>query len=58
MVNVWCTSFWTSTTAERDEEFDQTDYLLELWEADFAAWFAEPHYSVRPELLKWLKADA
>ncbi len=44
--------------AELDEEFDLTDYLLEQWEADFAAWFAEPQYSVRPELLKWLKADA
>jgi hypothetical protein len=44
--------------AELDEEFDLTDYLLEQWEADFAAWFAEPHYSVRPELLRWLKADA
>lgn len=44
--------------AALDEEFDLTDYLLEQWEADFAAWFAEPHYSVRPELIKWLKADA
>ena len=41
-----------------DEEFDLTDYLLDQWEEDFAAWFAEPHYSVRPELLKWLKVDA
>jgi len=41
-----------------DEEFDLTDYLLDQWEAGFAAWFAEPHYSVRPELLKWLKVDA
>jgi hypothetical protein len=43
---------------EFDEEFDLTDYLLDQWGATFAAWFAEPHYSVRPELLKWLKADA
>jgi hypothetical protein len=44
--------------AALDEEFNLTDYLLDRWEADFAAWFAEPHYSVRPELLKWLKANA
>jgi hypothetical protein len=44
--------------AALDEEFNLTDYLLAQWEADFATWFAAPHYSVRPELLKWLKADA
>ena len=44
--------------AALDEEFNLTDYLLERWEADFAAWLVEPHYSVRPELLKWLKANA
>jgi hypothetical protein len=44
--------------AALDEELDLTDYLLDLWEADFATWFAAPHYSVRPELLKWLKAGA
>jgi hypothetical protein len=41
-----------------DEEFDLTDYLLDQWEADFAVWFAEPQYSLRPELLHWLKAGA
>jgi hypothetical protein len=35
--------------------FNLTDYLLDQWEADFATWFAEPRYSVRPELLKWLE---
>jgi hypothetical protein len=44
--------------AELDDEFDLTDYLLEQWNADFAAWFAEPQYFVRPDLVKWLKADA
>jgi hypothetical protein len=44
--------------AALDDEFDLTDYLLNQWKVDFEAWFAEPHYSVRPELLKWLKADA
>jgi hypothetical protein len=38
-----------------DGVFNLTDYLLDQWEADFTAWFAEPRYSVRPELLKWLE---
>ena len=41
-----------------DEEFDLSDYRLDQWEADFGGWFAEPHYSLRPQLLRWLKAGA
>jgi hypothetical protein len=35
--------------------FHLTDYLLDQWEADLTAWFAEPRYSVRLDLLKWLE---
>ncbi|WP_031364587.1 hypothetical protein [Caballeronia sordidicola] len=41
-----------------DEELDLPDYLLDQWEVDFAVWSSEPHYSLRPQLLRWLKAGA
>lgn len=41
-----------------DKELDLTDYLLDQWEVDFAVWSSEPHYSLRPQLLRWLKAGA
>jgi hypothetical protein len=40
-----------------DDEFDLTDYALELWHDEFAAWFAAPHFTeARPEVLEWIKA--
>jgi hypothetical protein len=41
-----------------DEVFNLTEYLLDKWEADFTTWFAEPRYSFRPELLKWLEGHS
>lgn len=38
-----------------DEEFELTDYALEQWHNEISAWFAAPRYSLRPEILGWLR---
>lgn len=38
-----------------DEEFDLDDYVWEDWRAEFEQWSREPVFSVRPEVLQWLK---
>lgn len=42
-------------SGEVDEEFDLNDYQWEEWRADFEKWVATPVFSVRPEVLQWLK---
>jgi len=46
---------YTGCVGALDGVFHLTDYLLDQWEADLTAWFAEPRYSVRLDLLKWLE---
>jgi hypothetical protein len=38
-----------------DEEFDLDDYHWAEWEAEFSAWAEAPKFSVRPEVLQWIK---
>ncbi|CAB3808024.1 hypothetical protein LMG28614_06725 [Paraburkholderia ultramafica] len=38
-----------------DEEFDLDDYVWEEWQPDFERWLKGPVFSVRPEILQWLK---
>ncbi|MDP9648710.1 hypothetical protein [Paraburkholderia caledonica] len=38
-----------------EEEFDFTEQEFEQWADALAAWEKEPKFSVRPEILEWLK---
>jgi hypothetical protein len=38
-----------------EEEFDLDDYVWPQWQQEFAKWVAEPRFSVRAELIEWLK---
>jgi hypothetical protein len=40
-----------------DEEFALTDYELEQWQDDIAAFLEEPHFTHRAEVLDWLRSD-
>ncbi|MFP3606705.1 hypothetical protein [Paraburkholderia sp. SIMBA_053] len=40
-----------------DEEFDLDDYVWEEWQPALEAWLADPMFSTRPEVVRWL-ADA
>lgn len=40
-----------------DADFDFDDRSFNQVHSDIAAWMAAPHYSMRPELLDWLKGD-
>lgn len=40
---------------EIDAEFDLNDFVWNEWEPTFATWAAAPKFSVRDEVLDWMK---
>ncbi|HEY1999921.1 hypothetical protein [Paraburkholderia sp.] len=38
-----------------EEEFDLDDYAWSQWQPEFEAWAEAPTFSVRSEILNWLK---
>lgn len=38
-----------------EEEFDLTEYEFEQWKDELEEWAKAPSFSVRPEILEWIK---